>query len=315
MNLTAKEFELLLTEFCKQDLPEHFSVEHDIKDIGTESENLRQIDTKIKGKLGVSDILICGEAKNWSIPVGSDTIDSLVGKYMSGEIKASKVILFSNQGFYEPAITRAKKLGIELIEPNEIGKPIQKIPHVIGLGYLGGMELTVIGKGPQYSEMSINPYDYVIIKGSHKISLEQNFYRIIVTHLSGIPNKAIDTVPTQITLEDENVLYELKDKIGYRYNATFKVKIEIQWDFFLENLPIGILKHVNTNEIQFVNMQGSGLDVFNKVMFSDTKINYENKVELIKFIKAQKNGHTLNLCFVDPDRNKSDPQKLLVSSI
>ena len=108
MDLTPKEFEELLCEFCKQDLPNHFVVEHDVKDSGGESGNRRQIDTKIRGRIGVSDILICGEANNWNEPVGSETIDGLVEKYLSGEIRANKVIVFSNRGYTEPAITRAK---------------------------------------------------------------------------------------------------------------------------------------------------------------------------------------------------------------
>jgi len=93
MDLTPKEFELLLCQFCKQDLPPHFKVEHNIKDIGGESENKRQIDTKITGRLGISDILICGEARNWNEPLGSEAIDGIIGKYLSGEIRANKVIL------------------------------------------------------------------------------------------------------------------------------------------------------------------------------------------------------------------------------
>ena len=71
MELTAEEFELLLCEFCKQDLPPHFTVEHNTRNIGGEPENKRQIDTRIKGKLGISDILICGEAKHWNDKVDS----------------------------------------------------------------------------------------------------------------------------------------------------------------------------------------------------------------------------------------------------
>ena len=115
--ITPEQFEILLCEFAKKDLPPNFTVEHDIKEEGEESGNLRQIDTRIKGKLGVSGILICGEAKNWSKPVGSEFVDGLVGKYLSGEIRANKVIAFSNKGYTNPSIERCQKLGIELIEP------------------------------------------------------------------------------------------------------------------------------------------------------------------------------------------------------
>ena len=81
MDLTPKQFEQLLCEFCSHDIPPTFTVEHDVRDMVAESGNRRQIDTKIKGRLGISNILICGEAKYWDEPGGSETIDALVGKY------------------------------------------------------------------------------------------------------------------------------------------------------------------------------------------------------------------------------------------
>ena len=165
MDITAKEFELLLCEFCKQDLPADFKVEHDIRDIGEESGNRRQIDTKITGRLGISNILICGEAKNWSEKVGSETIDALVGKYLSGEIRANKVICFSIKGFTKPAVERAKLLGIELLEPSELEHPIQKIPHIVAIGYLGIMKVNVSYNGVQQNLFASSPQDYIILKG------------------------------------------------------------------------------------------------------------------------------------------------------
>ncbi len=50
MNLSPNEFEILLCEFSKQDIPENFTVEHDVKEVGDLSESYRQIDTKIRGK-------------------------------------------------------------------------------------------------------------------------------------------------------------------------------------------------------------------------------------------------------------------------
>ena len=96
MELSSEQFEKLLCSFCAQDLPPHFKVEHNVKDVGGESKNRRQIDVKIQGKLGVSEIVICGEAKYWNEAVGSETIDGLVGKYFSGEIRANKVKTFLN---------------------------------------------------------------------------------------------------------------------------------------------------------------------------------------------------------------------------
>lgn len=157
MDLTPKQFEELLCEFCAQDIPPNFTVEHAVKDMGSERGNKRQIDTKIRGRLGISDILICGEAKYWDEPVGSETIDALVGKYLSGEIRANKVIVFSNRGYTLPAVTRAKLLGIELLEPQELDNPIKNIPYIVGIGYLEQLKVRTSHKSPQENLMEINP--------------------------------------------------------------------------------------------------------------------------------------------------------------
>lgn len=312
MELTAKEFELLLCEFCRQDLPPHFVVEHNTRDVGGESLNKRQIDTKISGRLGISEILICGEAKHWNEKVAGETIDGLVGKYFTGEIRANKVIIFSNQGFTEPAITRAKKLGIELLEPKEIGSPIKPVPHIVGMGYLQQMILQIVGSGPQYSEMSIDLNEYVIIKGTEEISFQQNVCRLVVNQLRRIANKNIYTDLSKIKVEDKNVLYELKYKKGYRYHASFEVEVNITWDYFYQFLPTGVLRHLNSNEIKLVNIQGDPFVILNKILLSETKGNYENKEDLIKNIIQINDGAIFSFCIVDPDRNKTDPQNALL---
>lgn len=307
MELSAKEFEILLCQFCQQDLPPTFKVEHDIKDVGTESENKRQIDTKITGKLGVSDILICGEAKNWTDKVGSETIDGLVGKYLSGEIRANKVICFSIQGFTRPAITRAKTLGIELLEPADLGNPIQKIPHIFGLGYLGQMKVNVSHKSPQQNLMAINVEDYIILKGAERISLQQSMKRHLASNLKSTPRITINTDLSKNQVVDCNVLYELKQKEGYKYNGDFKVEIELKWDYFYEYLPTGILRHLNTDEIRYVNLQGSLGDILKKVLMSPTKGNYESKEELIENVVKNSLAYRYHLCLTDPDRNRTNP--------
>ncbi len=308
MDLTPKEFELLLCQFCKQDLPPHFKVEHNIKDVGTESQNKRQIDTKITGRLGISDILICGEARNWNEPLGSEAIDGIVGKYLSGEIRANKIILFSNYGFAEPAIKRAKLLGIELLEPKTLGEPIKQIPHIVGMGYLGQMITRIVGGGPQYIQMSLTPDDYTILKGSHEISFQQNFFRLAVTQLRQISNKSLYSDLSNMTIEDKNVLYELKDKKRVRYNADFEINLSIKWDYFFENLPTGILFHVNSGETKFVCLQKNSFDILNKVLLSPSKINYEQREECLKQVVEKSTGHLLHLCMVDPDRLKTHPE-------
>lgn len=315
MDLTPKQFEQLLCEFCAQDLPVDFTVEHDIKDIGSESGNKRQIDTKIKGRVGISNLLICGEAKYWDEPVGSETIDSLVGKYMTGEIRANKVIVFSNRGYTAPAVTRAKLLGIELLEPKEVGVPIKQIPYIVGICYLGQMIIRASHLSPQQNLMAINPDDYIILKGDERISFHQNVFRIVTSILRQLGPKGIDMDLSKLNIKDSNVLYELKQKEGYRYNANFEIEISLKWDFFFEYLSAGVLHHLNSEEIKFVNLQGHPGEVLSKVLLSPTKGNYEDRVECIEQVVNKNIGHTFMLCMPDPDRQKTHPQEPIFSFI
>lgn len=315
MNLSPKEFERLLCEFSKQDLPSHFTVEHDIKDVGEESKNYRQIDTKIKGRLGVSNILICGEAKNWRNPVGIETIDALVGKYMSGEIRANKVITFSNQGFTEPAIKRAKLIGIELLEPKELGKPIQPLPYIVAVGRVGQMFVRATHSSTQLNLMSINNDEYIILKGDERISFVQSIFRIVRSKLREIENKEISSDLSKIKVRDANVLYELKSKAHHKYNADFDVEVSICWDYYSLDLPCGILHHVNTNEIKFVHLDGDSLQTLKKVLLSPNNKIFENKEECIEEVIKKSDGYIFNMCLIDPDRSKINPEEPIVSLI
>ncbi|MEO8110114.1 MAG: hypothetical protein ABI594_08785 [Ginsengibacter sp.] len=312
MNLTPKDFELLLCQFCKQDLPPTFKVEHDIKDFGSESENKRQIDTKITGRLGISNILICGEARNWNEPLGSDSIDGVIGKYLSGEIHANKIILFSNYGFTAPAITRAEYRGIELLEPKEMGTPIQDVPHVVAVGHMGQMVTTIIGSGPQSSEMAINDDAYIIIKGEQKLSFQQNFFRLIVNKLRMLPYKTIFTDCSTVAVKDTNVLYSLKNgREGHKYSADFEVIATIHWHYHVENLPTGVLHHINSKDTKLVTMQESGKELLEKVLLSQTKKVYETRDECVSEISKTNNGLLFFMQMVDPDQNKLDPDRPL----
>jgi hypothetical protein len=312
MNLTPKEFELLLCEFSKQDLPKNFTVEHDIKDVGEESKNYRQIDTKIRGKLGIAEILICGEAKNWDKPVGSETIDALVGKYLSGEIRANKVIAFSNQGFTQPAITRAKQLGIELLEPEILGQPTQEILYVIAMGSIGQMKLQLTHFSQQKTFMALNQDEYVILKGDEKISLIQNVFRHVKNKIREIPNKNITFDLDKITIRDANALYELTTKEFYKFNADFDVETNINWDYHCVNLKAGILRHVNTGDIKFVHLEGDDFESMNKVLLSPEKKVFDSKDECIHEMTKYP-GHVFNMCLMDPDRSKTNPQNPILS--
>lgn len=315
MDLTPTEFEKLLCEFCEQDLPPNFKVEHDVKDMGAESGNKRQIDTKIKGRLGISDILICGEAKYWDEPVGSETIDALVGKYLSGEIRANKVIVFSNKGYTTPAVTRAKLLGIELLEPRELDNPIKNLPYIVGIGYLGMMIVKASHKSPQQNLMAINPDDYIFLKGDERISFHQNVFRIVSNLLRQRGHKSIFDNLSKINIQDSNALYELKQKEGYRYNANFEIEVSLKWDYFFEYLPTGILHHLNSGETNFVNLQGHAGELLHKILMSPTKGNYESREECIEKVVNQSEGHTFQLCMPDPDRHKTHPAEPIFSFV
>lgn len=315
MDLTPIEFEKLLCEFCKQDIPPTYTVEHDVKDMGAESGNKRQIDTKIKGRLGISDILICGEAKYWDEPVGSETIDALVGKYLSGEIRANKVIVFSNRGYAAPAITRAKLLGIELLEPKELDNPIKNLPYIVGIGYLGMMMVKASHKSPQQNLMAINLDDYIFLKGNERISFHQNVFRIVSNLLRKMEPKSIFDDLSEFNIQDNNALYELKQKEGYRYNANFEIEVSLKWDYFFEYLPTGILHHLNSGEVNFVNLQGHPRELLQKVLMSPTKGNYESREECIEKVVEPNIGHILQLCMPDPDRHKTHPSEPIFSFV
>tara|TARA_R110000850_G_scaffold85388_3_gene183569 strand:+ start:330 stop:1271 length:942 start_codon:yes stop_codon:yes gene_type:complete len=313
MELTPKQFEKLLCQFCEQDLPASFKVEHDIKDFGSESENKRQIDTRISGRLGVSDILICGEAKNWSEKVGGDTIDGLVGKYLSNEIKANKVICFSMMGFTQPAIKRAKTLGIELLQPHHLGSPIIDLPYIVGVGILGKLEATISSKSRQENLIGIQMDDYLIIKGNEEISFLQNVKRLVVERLQSINRIGLETDISKLRITDSNVLYELKQKEGYRYYANFDVDVNLQWDYFLECLSTGVLKHLNTKEIHYVNLQGSVEDIVTKVLQSKSKRNFETKEYLNQALIKYDLPYRFHLCLADPDRFNTHPSLEIIT--
>lgn len=307
MDLTPEQFEKLLCEFCKQDLPPNFSIKHNVKTTGGESEHERQIDTRITGKLGVSDMLICGEAKNWNTKVGIETIDGLVGKYLTSEVRANKVLLFSNQGYTEPAERRAKILGIELLQPQVLGTPIQRVPVIAALCYLGQMIVRMIYDGTAQTLMSIDRSRYDILKGKERISFDQNVMRLAVQKLRAIPGKDIFSDLTKLHLEDHNVLYEFKDKPGHRYDMHFEVELSTIWDYFVELLPMGLLYHVNSDQKQFVNLQMEPEDLLRNVLMSPTRENYESKDECIEHVVKKNKAYLfLPLC-VDPDQNKLNP--------
>ncbi|SDD66973.1 restriction endonuclease [Pedobacter soli] len=314
MEITAIQFEKLLLEFCKKDFPPGFAIEHDYKQTGNESENKRQIDVRIKGRLGIAEILICGEAKNWSEPVGSEVIDALVGKYLSGEIRANKVILFSNMGYTEPAITRAKKLGIELLQPFTLGKPFLKIPYVISVGTLGLMMVQVVYDGIQQNSMAIDTGQYIIYKGSERISFLQMIYRNIISSLKQLPEMNVRIEVGKINVNESSVLYELKSQPNLRYNGHFNVEVDLNWDFFVEDIEDAVLFHVNEEKILHLQLLENH-SIMEKVLLSGTKRNYESRSSCIinEVENAVATGFLIALS--DPDQNLIDPHRPLFTII
>ncbi|MCX2584274.1 restriction endonuclease [Pedobacter sp. MR22-3] len=314
MEITATQFEKLLLEFCKKDFPIGFEIEHDYKQTGNESENKRQIDVRIKGRLGIAEILICGEAKNWSDPVGSEVIDALVGKYLSGEIRANKVILFSNMGFTEPAITRAKKIGIELLQPFNLGEPFLNVPYIVSVGTLGSMMVQAVYDGIQQNSMAVNIGQYIIYKGNERISFLQMIYRNVVSSLKQLPEMNIRIEIGKLTINESSVLYELKSQPNFRHNGHFNVEVDLNWDFFVEDIEDVILFHVNEEKILHLKLL-ENRSILEKVLLSDTKRNYESRSEcIIKEVKKVVAPGFL-IALSDPDQNLVDPHRPLFTII
>jgi hypothetical protein len=236
----------------------------------------------------------------------------VVRKYFSNEVRANKVILFSNHGYTESAITRAKNYGIELLEPLIFDMPVKPVPHIVGVGYLGIMVVTITHSSPQENLMAVDTNEYVILKGEERISFQQMICRNVVTQLRGKTRKTITDDLSKFTVRESNVLYELKQKPGYLYNGNFEIEVNLVWDYFTENLNAGLLRHVNTNETKFVDLQGIPFNIITNVLMSSTKINYESKQDCIDYIKESNQPCFFQLVFTDPDQNKLDPQNGLM---
>jgi len=309
MRLTPREFEILLCEFNKKDLPPNFIVEHDVKDVGSESDSYRQIDTKIKGKLGVANILICGEAKNWNSPVGIETIDGLVGKYLSSEIKANKVLLFSNDGFTAPAKIRAENIGIELVEPVKLKEPIQEIPFIVVVGSIGQMILSMTHNSVQQHFAALDIDDYTILKGDEKLTFIHNVFRLLLDKFKRFPNKDFNTDVDNLEIRDANVLHELRQKPHHKFNADFDIKVKIDWQYHCLKIPFGVLKHVNSGDIKIFSLKEDESENIREVLLSPEKLIFDTKKECVENFIKEYPHYKYALCLLEPDSNKSSPDR------
>jgi len=306
MNLSPNEFEILLCEFSKQDIPKNFTVEHDTKEIGDQSGSYRQIDTKIKGKLGVSDILICGEAKNWNKPVGIEVIDAVVGKYFAGEIKANKAVVFSNMGFTKPSIARALKEGIELIQPKELGKPIVAIPHILAIGNIGTVIMEIKSSSPQENLITADESEYRIVIGNSNVTIKQYIYQAIKRSIRSVAEKDLDSNFSNFILDEKNLLYELTGKENFKYYADFKFNTQVEWKYLVTNLPTGILTHLNCQEDKVFSVKKSKEDIFRSVFASNEKQLFDTKEGCIEFIEARSEFNHIEFGFFVPEGKNSN---------
>ncbi|MGF2413360.1 MAG: hypothetical protein ACQUYJ_13600, partial [Ferruginibacter sp.] len=126
--------------------------------------------------------------------------------------------------------------------------------------------------------------------------------------------KTIMSDLSAIDIEEHNVLYELKNKSGYKYVAKLiQTKTNIEWDYFIENLPTGVLYHVNSGESVIVDLQGNETERFAKVLASPTKLNYESREDCLKYL-IDKPYHHINFVMMNPDRTDTNNEPLFFSA-
>jgi Restriction endonuclease len=72
----------------------------------------RDMDVEVRGTLNGQPHFYLVERKDWDRPVGIQVIDALDSKRT--DLAADRAIIYSNSGFTEPAIKKAKSVAIEL---------------------------------------------------------------------------------------------------------------------------------------------------------------------------------------------------------
>lgn len=91
-------------------------VQHDVQLVGS-SGAPRQIDVVVRHRQGLYEHLIIVECKYWNTNVSRLHVDALATAV--GDLKASRGVIFSTQGFQEGAVTAAAQFGIELFKVRE----------------------------------------------------------------------------------------------------------------------------------------------------------------------------------------------------
>lgn len=93
----------------------------------------REVDIVCRSKLGEHEIIVSIECTDTKRPASSPWIEAMAKKH--DFLPTSKLVLWSANGFYKPAIALAKKLGIEIVsQDTEISEEWAKFASVFKKG-------------------------------------------------------------------------------------------------------------------------------------------------------------------------------------
>jgi hypothetical protein len=136
-----------------------------------------------------------------------------------------------------------------------------------------------------------------------------------VGSLKQLPEMNVRIEVGKILVNESNVLYELKSQPAIRHNGHFNVEVNLNWDFFVEDLQDAILFHVNSENILHLQLEEHQFSILKKVLLSETRRNYESRSDCI--VNEVDNGVANGFLIVmaDPDQNKVDPHSPLFAII
>ncbi len=95
-------------------------IERDAKIFGHKTETNRQIDVAIRQKIGLQEILIIVECKDWSSKVDAPAVESFIG--VKEDVRAHAAMMISPKGFSKAAVRLAKKANVNLYTLRETRK-------------------------------------------------------------------------------------------------------------------------------------------------------------------------------------------------
>ncbi len=228
-----KEFEKLLCQLYQDLVPTDFTVTHNEREIGNDSEGLRQLDMVIHGKIGPSSIKIVGEAKYWNKRLDSGDLDKIMGKYVDGDVQANKIVVFSNNGFTGPFVKRAKKKNIDLLEPTIPNQPKREALFILAVGNMNGYELTQVARTNLQNRSSIYLEDYRLFEDDKELTIHQKIRNLLTSKFNKEVIKS-GNEPEEVEICAKNVLYKLKQFPHSFYNGDFFFKVSLDWFFIFE---------------------------------------------------------------------------------